>query len=193
MLLLRLLLIASLIPIAICLAARWWNGTRVLANLDGTACRCDLKRWLPDPEDESTVHRAEDTAGAFGKQLRLKALAEWKSENLRAWRSRENARRFGMAVPPLSAIIAVFAVIVAKIPLIGLLAVPLAATAISTVIGQLSLPGELAAIARYAKRVRNDHAFPDPDHEEAVIRCACAHAWDLATPPILRCLNKPGA
>ncbi len=186
----QLLLIASLVPIAVTLALRWWHGLRVLANEDGRACRCDLKRWLPAPGDEAVVHRADDTAVAFGRQLRLKALDVWKSENPRAFRSRENARRFGMAVPPLSGIIAVFAVLVAKIPVIGLVVLPLAATAVAAAFGVLALPAELAAIARHARRVREERAFPDEDQEESVIRCAFAHAWDHALPPILRCLHK---
>ena len=186
----RLLLILSLIPIAIALALRWWYGVRVLANLSGDPCRSDLKRWLPAPGDNSVVHRADGTAGAFGEQLRLKALNAWNTENPRAFRSRENARRFGLAVPPLSGIIAVFAVLVAKIPPIGLLVVPLAATAVAAVFGLLALPAELAAIAHYARKIRELRAFPDADHEESVIRCAIALAWDLALPPILRCLNK---
>lgn len=186
----RLLLIVSLVPIVIALAARWWYGVRVLTAENPRPCRCDLKRWLPSPGDESLVHRADGTAGEFGHQLRLKALAAWQEENPKAAKSRENSRRFGLAVPPLSGIIAIFAVLVAKIPVIGLLVVPLAATAVSAVFGLLSLPSELAAIARYARKTREEKSFPDRDQEDAVIQCAIAHAWDLTLPPILRYLNQ---
>lgn len=186
----RFLLILSLVPIAIALAARWWYGTRVLANEDSRPCRCDLKVWTPPPGDESPVHRADDTAGEFGRQLRLKALAEWHEQNPKAARSRGNSLRFGLAVPPISAIIAIFAVLVAKIPPIGLIAVPLVATAIAAVFGLFSLPAELAAIARYAGKTRGMKSFPDRDQEDGVIRCAIAHAWDLTLPPVLRWIHK---
>jgi hypothetical protein len=186
----RFLLILSLVPIAIALASRWWYGVRVLAEEEQRPCRCDLKCWLPPPGDNSPVHRADGTAGEFGRQLRLKALAEWNGQNPKAARSRENSLRFGLAVPPLSAIIAIFAVLVAKIPMIGLIAVPLAATAISAIFGLLSLPAELAAIARYAGKTRETKSFPDRDQEDGVIRCAIAHAWDLTLPPVLRWIHK---
>lgn len=186
----RFLLILSLVPIAIALAARWWYGVRVLANEDSSPCRCDLKAWLPPPGDDSLVHSADGTAGEFGRQLRLKALAEWREENPVAARSRENSLRFGLAVPPISAIIAIFAVVVAKIPVIGLFAVPSVATAISAIFGLMSLPAELAAIARYAGKTRGIQSFPDRDHEDSVIRCAIAHAWDLTLPPVLRWIHK---
>ena len=186
----RFLLILSLVPIAIALAARWWYGVRVLANDALSPCRCDLKAWLPPPGDNSPVHRADGTAGEFGRQLRLKAIAEWHEENPKAAKARGNSLRFGLAVPPISAIVAIFAVAVAKIPVIGLFAVPLVATAVSAVFGLMSLPAELAAIARYAGKARGMKSFPDRDQEDDVIRCAIAHAWDLTLPPVLRWIHK---
>lgn len=186
----RLLLFFSLISIVIALVARWWYGVRVLTAEDQRPCRCDLKSWLPTPGDESLVHRADGTAGEFGRQLRLKALAVWQEEDPKASKSRENSRRFGLAVPPLSAIIAIFAVLVAKIPAIGLLVVPMSATAVSAVFGLMALPSELAAIARYARKTRDEKSFPDRDQEDSVVLCAIAHAWDQALPPILRCIHK---
>ncbi len=186
----RILLILSLIPIAIALAARWWFGIRVLSAEGELPCRCDLKRWLPSAEDEAVIHRADGTASEFGRQLRLKALAEWYEEHPKSAGARENTRRFGLIVPPLSGVIAIMAVLVAKIPVIGLFAVPLVATALSAMLGLFSLPAELTVIARFATKTRNQHAFPDRDQEDAVIRCAVAHAWDLAQPPLLRWMHK---
>jgi hypothetical protein len=186
----RLFLFISLVSVIMALAVRWWYGVRVLAAEDQLPCRCDLESWLPTPGDESLVHRADGTAGEFGRQLRLKALTAWQEENPKAVKSRENSRRFGLAVPPLSAMIAIFAVIVAKIPPIGLLVVPLSATAVAAVFGLMALPAELAAIARYARKTRDEKSFPDQDQEDAVIRCSLAHAWDLALPPILRYMHK---
>lgn len=185
----RLILFFSLIPLALALLARWWFGVRVLAGDGKLPCRCDLTRWLPSPGDAAVVHRAEESAGEFGRQLRLKALAEWHERDPKAATSREKTRRFGTAVPPLSAIVAVFAVLVGKIPVLGAIAILLAATALAAALGLLALPPELGVIARTARKAREEHHFPNSDEEEAVIRCAIAHAWDAALPPILRWIH----
>jgi hypothetical protein len=117
-------------------------------------------------------------------------MEAWAVENPAAYKARDNAKRFGMAVPPLSGVIALFAVIAMKIPLFGLVVVPLGATAVAAVLAVMSLPGELAAIGRYVVKVRNERAFPNREDEASVLRCAIAQAWDLALPPILRWLHK---
>ena len=185
----RLIFFFSLLPLAVALAARWWFGVRVLAT-DGTrACRCNLDGWLPAPGDAALVHRAEQSAHEFGRQLRLKALAEWREQEPKAASSREKSRRFGTAVPPLSGIVAIFAVLVGKVPVFGALVILLGATALSTVQGLLALPPELGAITRSARKAREARHFPDRDDEEAVIRCALAHAWDASLPPILHWIH----
>lgn len=186
----RLLLFVSLIPIAIVLGARWWFGVRILSRDGERPCRCDLTRWLPAPDDQALIHRAEGTAAEFGSQLRLKALTEWRALAPKAAASRENARRFGLAVPPLSALVAVFAVLVGKIPLLGAIAILLGATALAGAIGLLTLPPELTAISRAARKAREEKNFPNREDEDAVIRCAIAHAWDLSLPPILRWMHR---
>jgi hypothetical protein len=186
----RILLTISLLPIAISLAARWWFGLRVLAAEGTRACRCDLARWLPAPGDAAAVHRAENTAAEFGRELRLKALSEWRARDPKAAASREGTLRFGIAVPPLGAMVAVFAVLVGKVPVAGALAIVLAAAALAAALGLLTLPPELAAINRAARTVREGKNFPDADDQEAVARCAIAHAWDAALPPILRLLQR---
>lgn len=186
----RLLLILSIFPIVIALVARWWFGVRVLLMEGRRPCRCDLNRWLPSPGDESVIHRAEESAAEFGAQLRLKALADWPVLDPKAAASRENMRRFGLAVPPLSGVVAVFAVLVGKIPVTGAIAILLGATALAALLGILTLPPELTAISRAARKLREDKGFPNRDDEDAVIRCAIAHAWDLSLPPILRWAHK---
>ncbi len=186
----RLLLFLSLFPIALTMAARWWFGLRVLADISGRPCRCDLARWLPAPGDASLVHHAEASAGEFGSQLRLKSLAQWQEQAPKSAASREHTRRFASIVPPLSGIVAVFAVLGAKIPVIGAIAILLGATAVTTVMEILSLPSELGAIARTARQTREDKSFPHSDDEDAVIRCAAAHAWVASLPLILRALHR---
>ena len=95
-----------------------------------------------------------------------------------------------MAVPPLSGIIAIFAILVAKIPIIGAVSVLLAATALASALGLLSLGPELQAITRSARKLRDDKGFPNRVDEEAVIRCALAHAWKESLPPILGLLQR---
>ena len=185
----RLILIASLIPIIAGLLARWWFGARVLASDGNRTCRCDLTRWLPAPGDTAVVHRAEGSAAEFGRQLRVKALAEWNEQAPRAVKSREKSYRFGQAVPPLSAIIAFFAAVVGKVPVFGAIAILLGATALATAFALLALPPELAAIARAARKISSDNHFPNRDDRDAVIRCAHAHAWTAALPPILRYIH----
>ena len=126
----RLLFIFSAIPIVAALVVRWYFGLRILADEGNRPCRCDLATWMPLPEDSAVIHRAEESAAEFGRQLRLKALAEWREQDPKAAAARENSRRFGMAVPPLSGVIAVFAVLVAKIPIMGGISCVLAATAL---------------------------------------------------------------
>jgi hypothetical protein len=186
----RLLFIFSAIPIIAALVCRWFFGLRVLADEGKRSCRCDLATWMPPPDDSAVIHRADESAAEFGRQLRLKALAEWREQDPKAAAARENSRRFGMAVPPLSGIIAVFAVLVAKIPIMGGISCVLAATALSSALGVLSLAPELGAIARTAKKLREIKSFPRRDDEEAVIRCAVAHAWKETMPPILSLLQR---
>ena len=186
----RLILFVALFPIAIALAARWWFGLRVLLMNGKRSCRCDLARWLPSPGDEAIIHRAEESATEFGRQLRLKALAEWKERDPKAAASRENTRRFGLAVPPLSGVVAVFALLVGKVPIMGAITIFVGATALAALLGLLTLPPELSAITRTARKVREEKNFPNDDDENAVIRCASAHAWDAALPPILRWMHR---
>lgn len=181
----KLLLLFSIIPIAAALIARWWFGLRVLSADGLRPCRCDLGTWMPSPDDQAVIHRSEESAAEFGRQLRLKALAEWRERDPRAAVSRENAKRFGMAVPPLSGIVAILAVVVARIPVMGAISVVFAATALACVFGLLSLAPELLAITQASKKLREAKSFPRRDDEEAVIRCAVAHAWKESLPPIL--------
>jgi hypothetical protein len=185
----RLILLLSLLPILAAMTARWWFGTRVLASVGKRGCRCDLNRWLPAPGDDSTVHHSSETAAFFGCELRHKALAAWLAEAPKAAGARENTRRFGAAVPPLATVVAAFALLVGKLPVLGVFAVLFGATALAAFMSLLSLPAELQAIAREARRCREAKSFPDPDDEQAVIDCAIAHAWNAAPPPILRWLQ----
>ena len=185
-----ILLFFSALLIAASLLARWFMGIRVLANEGVRPCRCDLGRWLPAPADDAKVQRADATAAEFGRQLREKALADWAVRDPKAAAARESSRRFGMAVPPLAGIIAIFALLVAKILPVGALAIFFAATALSAAFGLLSLSPELRAIAVAARKTRETRVFVRRDDEDAVITCAVAHAWKETLPPVLAMVQR---
>ncbi len=186
----RLLLILSILPIVAALIARWWFGLRVLAKQGRRACRCDPGRWQ-DAFDSAIIPPEGDVpAREFGSNLRRIALVLWAARDPKSAKSREGSRRFGLAVPPLSGLIAIFAFFVAKVPFTGALAIFFAATAIAAIIGLLTLAPELRAIAHTARHLRESRTFRRSDDEEAVIDSAIAHAWTEATPPVLRILQR---
>jgi len=124
-------------------------------------------------------------AGTLGRELRRVALVQWNEHDPKAARAREAARRFGLAVPPLTLVVLVFAMALAKLPLFGALAIVLGAIALSAVFGLLSIGTELRAVARAAGKMRGQRIFRRADDEEAVIACAQASVWMAALPPIL--------
>ena len=186
----RVILIFSVIPIVVAMAARWWFGMKVLLENGGRPCRYDPVRWNPAPDGAPPPLPTEESAFELGRLLRLRALDEWNRDDPKGAKSRASSKRFGMAVPPISGIVAVMAFLVAKVPIMGAIAAILAATAISAALGILSMPPELAAITRYARKLRETRCFPRSDDEEAVIRCAVAHAWKDTLPPILGLIQK---
>ncbi|MEI6656552.1 MAG: hypothetical protein WCP45_17450 [Verrucomicrobiota bacterium] len=185
----RLFLLISIFPIAAALLLRWWFGLRVLAAFGGRPCRCDLMRWDKALDvNPQAVSNAQAPACEFGDQLRQAALAQWRRDEPKLAGSREASHRFGQAVPPLSAMVAVFAAFLAKIPISGALIIFIAATALATVFTLLSLGAELRAIASTAKSLRQARAFVRSDDEDAVIQSAIARAWCETIPPVLRML-----
>jgi hypothetical protein len=185
----RLLLIISILPITAALLVRWWFGLRVLAAIGKRPCQVDLTRWeLALGASPQARSDARAPASEFGRQLRMAALAQWQIREPKLAASREASRRFGLAVPPLSAMVAVFAAVLAKIPVSGAIILFLAATALATVLGLLSLGAELRAIANTARALRQSRAFIRSDDEDAVVHSAIASAWCETIPPVLRLL-----
>lgn len=164
------------------LLLRGWFGKRGFAQFGGRICEADSERWqnwagekLPGKNDAVT----------FGQELRRVALRRWSDYDPKAARAREAARRFGFAVPPLTIVILVFAVALAKLPLFGALAIALGSIALSAATGLLSVGAELRAVGRAVGEVRGKRIFRRTDDEEAVIACAQAAVWMAALPPIL--------
>lgn len=187
----RIVLIFSLLPIVVAMLACRWFGRRVLSSTGSRQCSCDLTRWQPgNIGQSSSIRRSKASAAEFGRSMRDAALHEWNEEDPKAARARDKSRRVGAVVPALAAICAVFAWFVGKIPLVGVLAIFLATTALASAMSLLSLPAELQAIQRFARKVHHQKLFPDPDDEAASIACAAAEAWNQTLPNWLRWLEK---
>lgn len=152
----QFLLLPSLLVLAAALGCRWWFGVRVWKECD-------------------------ETTRAAGLAMRAEAIARWQKSDPKGVAARNGALRFGMATPPLSALIAMFAILVGKLPPSGAIALVLAITAIACVFGFLSLPAELAALQRM--RERNDT-------DEAKYFAAQAEAWNISLPSALRAIFR---
>lgn len=177
-----------ILPIVAAIIARQYFGLRVLAGEGKRPCTTDPIRWEVYLGKNPPVETLEAPAQEFGKLLRLQALADWKARDRKRAASRESAKKFGLAVPPLALVIAVFALIVGKVPWQGAVAILFASTALSAAFGLLTLGAELRAIAVTTRRLRESRAFVRRDDEDAVASCAVAHAWAESIPPILRIL-----
>lgn len=184
----RLLFIISILPIIAAIVARWYFGIRILNSAGRRPCSLDSIRWEVYLGKNPPVEVNQAPATELGKVLRLAALADWKARDPKRAAARESARKFGLAVPPLALIIGLFAFVVARIPFTGALAILFASTALSAVMGLITLGGELRAIAVTTRRLRESRAFARRDDEEAVAQSAVAHAWAESIPPILRFL-----
>lgn len=182
-------LVVSIFPIAIALAIRWWFGLRVLALHGEMPCKLAAGRWQETLGEPLANEQIPASAGQVGQELRAAALALWKTHDPKTWKARRSARNFGLAVPPLTIMVAVFAYLVAKVPITGALAAVAAAIAISCVFGLLSLGAELRALSFTIQRVRKSRLFPRADDEDAAIQCAVAHSWSDTLPPILKVLQ----
>jgi len=168
--------------LAAALLLRGWFGKRGFVQFGVRTCEANPERWkswagepLPKNSDAETL----------GRELRRVALKRWSTRDPKAARAREAARRFGFAVPPLTIVTLVFAVMLAKLPLFGALAIGLGAIALSAAMGLLSIGAELRAVAHAAGELRGLRIFRRVDDEEAVIACAQAAVWMAALPLIL--------
>lgn len=182
----RILYIPCLLVIVAAVIARVWFGKQVVFGKGVQSCRLEVDRWSGFLGTTVNLPSGQATAAELGRQLRRAAIGEWRLSDPRAARAREAARRFGLAVPPLTIAVVLFALIAHRIPVPGALAIFLAATAVSSVLGLLSIGAELRAVAALSKRLRGRRIFPREEDEDAVIACAAADVWLDALPPILR-------
>lgn len=185
----RLLIFLSLFPPILAMILRWWYGTRVLATLGPRVCRADLAKWLPEPEQSAVARRSDETAHVTGFNLWQYALREWEQRDPKAAASRQKSKRLSIIFPPFMVVIVAFALIVAKINILGAFALVLGSIAISALFSFLTLGPELKEVAMAANRLRKTGAFRSRDDEDAVVECAMAHAWHQSLPPALRWLQ----
>ncbi|TAG11739.1 MAG: hypothetical protein EAZ42_00040 [Verrucomicrobia bacterium] len=186
----KLILLASLLILIAAFLLRWWYGRRVLAIWGNHPCRCNLQKWLPPADDTRTVHRAEGTAGEFARELHGKAITDWKKDRSRASKGRENARRFTNLIPPLCMALAVLIVFTGRMPIMGVIAVGAAMTALGLFMSILSLPSELQAIRQEINTLREQKCFPNREDESAIIRCAMAYPWLDLLPAWLKWISR---
>ncbi len=186
----RLLILLAALPIIAAFVARWWFGMRVLAASGRRQCRCDMERWHSAFGAKNLPVVKEADAKLYAGFLRKCALEDWKTRDPKAAASREGVRRFGMAVPPLSLMIAVLAIFVGKIPVTGAIAIFLLAIAFSAFVSYLSIAPELMAILATARRLRDSRVFHRRDDEDAVISATTALAWKQAAPPVFNLIQR---
>ena len=186
----RLLILLAALPIIAGFIARWYFGMRIISGSGRRQCRCDIERWNATFGQENLPVAKEADAAVYADLLRKCALEDWKTRDPKAAASREGARRFGMAVPPFSALIAVLAIIVGKIPVVGAIAIFLLAIAAAVFISYISITPELRALLTTARRLRDAGIFYRRDDEDAVIENLTALAWKEAAPPIFNLIQR---
>lgn len=182
----RILYIPCILVIAAAVIARVLFGKKVVIGKGDQTCKVDDDRWSDLLGTTVSLPTTEAKAAELGRQLRKSAMVQWKQRDPKAARARDAAKRFGMAVPPLTIAVVLFALIAARIPVSGAISIFLAATALSSVLGLLSIGAELRAVAVLARTLRERRVFQRRDDEDSVISCAVAEVWLDALPPILR-------
>lgn len=186
----RLLILIAVLPILIALAVRWWFGLRLLKSSIEISCICDLEKWNQTFGEQHLPPSSSGTQIMFAELFRKSALADWRERDRKVAISRESTRRFGMAVPPLTAMIVILGIIVGRVTPTYAIAIFLLATAFSAVIAYLSIAPEINAILTTSRRLRSSGIFRRRDDEDAVIQAAVALSWKEAAPPIFNLIQR---
>lgn len=186
----RLLIFIAVFPIIITLLMRWWLGLRLLKSSAELSCSCDLEKWKQTFGEQHLPVSSSGNQVMFAELLRKSALADWRVRDKKAAIAREGTRRFGMAVPPLTAMIVILGLMVGRIPPTFAIAIFLLATAFTAVIAYLSIAPEINAILTTARKLRSSGIFHRRDDEDAVIQAAVAISWKEAAPPIFNLLQR---
>ncbi len=184
-----LILLAALL-IIITLVVRWWFGLRLLKSNSELQCTCNLEKWKQTFGEKHLPNSSSGNQIMFAEFLRNAALADWRVRDKKAAIARAGTRRFGMAVPPLTAMIVILGAIVGRPPFKIGIAIFLLATAFSAVIAYLSIATEINALLISARRLRESGIFHRRDEEDAVIQAAVALTWKEAAPPIFNLIQR---
>lgn len=126
----------------------------------------------------------------YADLFRKTALADWRVRDKKTAISREGTRRFGMAVPPLTAMIVILGIMVGRITPTYAIAIFLLAAAFSAIIAYLSIAPEIQALLITSRRLRSSGIFHRRDDEDAVIEAAIALTWKEAAPPIFNLIQR---
>lgn len=186
----RLLILIARLPILITLAVRWWFGLRLLKSNSEHTCGCDLERWKQTFGESNLPASSSGDPIAYAELFRKAALADWRVRDKKSAISREGTRRFGMAVPPLTAMIVILGIMVSRITTSYAIAIFLLATAFSAVIAYLGIAAEINALLISSRRLRESGIFHRRDDEDAVIQAAVALTWKEAAPPIFNLIQR---
>jgi hypothetical protein len=186
----RLLIVIALLAILIALAVRWWFGLRLLKSYAELSCSSDLEKWK---QTFGEIHLPTSSSAdliTYADLFRKVAMADWRERDKKSAISREGTRRFGMAVPPLTAMIVILGIMVGRITPTYAIAIFLLATAFSAVISYLSIAAEINALTISARRLRSSGIFSRRDDEDAIIQAAVALTWKEAAPPIFNLIQR---
>lgn len=186
----RFLIILAAIPIIAAFILRWWFGLRTLSSTGKRQTTCKLDKWEQTFGAGSLPPSATADASLHAEFLHQAALGDWKTREPKAAAARDAVRRFGMAVPPLSAMVAILAVLVMRLTPLMAIAVFLLAVALAATFAYLSLAPELRAIALTSRRLRDTRIYTRREDEDAVIQAATALAWKQAAPPVFNLIQR---
>lgn len=186
----RLLILIAILPILITLAVRWWFGLRLLKSSAELPCECDLGKWNQTFGEKNLPGAATGSVITYAEHFRKAALADWRERDKKSAMSREGTRRFGMAVPPLTAMIVILGIMVGRITTSYGIAIFLLATAFSATLAYLSIASEINALLITSRRLRASGIFRRRDDEDAVIQTAVALTWKEAAPPIFNLIQR---
>ena len=187
---LRLIFILSVLPILAAVVAAWWFGARVLARWGGAPCRVDVGRWQRLFGADADRLEEDMTAAALAREIHRRAITQWKREDPRAAAARAGAKRFGMAVPPMSVLVMALGALAGRLPVFGAVAGVLGAVALASVFMILSIGAELSMILALMRQLQERRVFIRSDDERAVAECLTAWVWEDSIPPVLRFLVR---
>jgi len=186
----RLLILIAAVPVIATFAVRWWLGLRILKSSEEQQCTCDLKKWELTFGPDHLPPAASGDLIIYAELLRKSALADWRVRDPKTAISREGTRRFGMIVPPLTAMIVMLGAIVGRVPIAYGIAIFLLVTAFSSIVSYLSIGPEIKAILTTSRRLRNAGIFHRRDDEDALIQAAVALSWKEAAPAAFNLIQR---